>query len=207
MRARAAYPYDRSVFVNCPFDDGYKPLLDAILFTIHECGFIARTALEVRGGAELRLEKIVRILKESRWSLHDISRVETPDHPLPRFNMPFECGLALGLQRFGRNRDRDFLLLDAEDYQDKKTLSDMAGQDAAYHGNDPGQAIEAVRSFLASKSGTLLPGGTAIQGRWDQFQKALPTLVNGLKISEKEIRSFGYLSDLLSLMISWQKGS
>ena len=38
--------YDVSVFLNCPFDDAYRPLLHAALFAIQDCGFIARTALE-----------------------------------------------------------------------------------------------------------------------------------------------------------------
>ncbi len=62
------------MFVNCPFDGACKPLLDAILFAIHDCGFIARTALEVTGSAETRLDKIIRIIRESRWSLHDIAK-------------------------------------------------------------------------------------------------------------------------------------
>ena len=35
--------YDVSVFLNCPFDDGYRSLLHAALFAIQDCGFIART--------------------------------------------------------------------------------------------------------------------------------------------------------------------
>jgi hypothetical protein len=38
-------PYDRQVFLNCPFDDEYRPLLRAAAFTIHACGFTARIAL------------------------------------------------------------------------------------------------------------------------------------------------------------------
>jgi hypothetical protein len=199
-------PYDRCVFVNCPFDRGYKPLLDAILFAIHDCGFIARTALEVTGSAETRLDKISRIIRESRWSLHDISRVEvTHDSPLPRFNMPFECGLALGLQRFGtvRDRRRDFLLLAAERHQDKHTLSDLSGQDAAYHEKDPGKAIDAVRAFVAPKSSLSVRGGDAIRARYKEFRGELPKLAAGLEITEKEILSLEYVRDLLNLMVKW----
>jgi len=84
MAASPKTPYDRCVFVNCPFDAAYKPLLDAILFAIHDCGFIARTALEVTGSAETRLDKIIRIIRESRWSLHDIiRRFLAPKSPSP----------------------------------------------------------------------------------------------------------------------------
>lgn len=208
MPAASARHYDRSVFVNCPFDAPYKALLDAILFTIHDCGFIARTALEVVGSAETRLDKIVRVIRASRWSIHDISRIEvTPDSPFPRFNMPFECGLALGLQRFGTTRDRkrDFLILSAEPHQDKRTLSDLAGQDGAYHRNEPAEAISAVRNFLAGKSAGRVRGAAAIGGRYQKFTAALPGMASALEINEKEIRSFDYLSDLVNLMTAWQQ--
>ena len=92
VAARPPPAFDVSVFVNCPFDNQYKPLLDAALFAIHDCGFAARTALEVSGSGVTRLEKIARIIDGSRFSIHDISRVElTASSPLPRFNMPFEC--------------------------------------------------------------------------------------------------------------------
>ena len=34
--------YSDHVFINCPFDDQYKPLFNAIVFAIHDCGFVAR---------------------------------------------------------------------------------------------------------------------------------------------------------------------
>ena len=42
--------YERSVFVNCPLDDEYRHLLDAIVFAIQDCGYITRCALEVSDG-------------------------------------------------------------------------------------------------------------------------------------------------------------
>ncbi len=208
MAASLKTPYDRCVFVNCPFDAAYKPLLDAILFAIHDCGFIARTALEVSGSAETRLDKIARIIYESQWSVHDISRVEVSRaNPLPRFNMPFECGMALGLQRFGMPMDhkRDFLVLAAKRHQDKRTLSDLAGQDAAYHHNRSGMAIDAIRRFLAPKAGWPVRGGTAIKARYKTFQTDLPDLLAGLEISQREIRTLGYVPELLRIMIEWQR--
>ena len=38
--------YEDSVFVNCPFDEEYEELFDAIVFSVHDCGFVARGALE-----------------------------------------------------------------------------------------------------------------------------------------------------------------
>lgn len=204
-------PFERCVFVNCPFDAEYLPLLHAMLFAIHDCGFIARTAIEDTGSNEMRIEKIVRIISESCFSIHDISRVEVSKAKpkLPRFNMPFECGLAMGAIRYGASRAgvpaRDFLLMAAVPFQDKVTLSDLAGQDPKTHDNDPKKVIAAVRAFLSAKvqSPERTRGADAIQARYQRFQARLPGLARKLEISQDEIGTFDYLPDWLRIMSGW----
>jgi len=43
---RAAY--DTGVFVNCPFDDGHKPLFNATVFAVLDYGFEPRCAPQVK---------------------------------------------------------------------------------------------------------------------------------------------------------------
>jgi hypothetical protein len=203
-----AAPFERCVFVNCPFDDDYLPLLHAMVFAIHDCGFIARLAVEDTGASEMRIDKIVRIIRESCYSIHDISRVElSSTSKLPRFNMPFEAGLAMGSIRFGHAGPlpRDFLLLDAVPFRDKQTLSDLAGQDPKTHGNDARKMVSAVRSFLSAKAeqGIKTRGADAIWARFEKFNRALPALARRLEISETEIASFDYLPDWISVMSAW----
>ena len=199
--------FEHCVFVNVPFDQDYLPLLHAILFAIHDCGFIARIAIEDTGSNETRLDKITRIIEESRLSIHDISRVETtPGSPLPRFNMPFECGLALGAIRFGQQaKNRDFLLLVGEQFQDKKTLSDLAGQDSKSHQNQPHHAILAVRTFLSAKKqqGVRIRGGDAIWKRFLAFTTDLAPLSEALECTLVEMQSFDYLPDWINCMTIW----
>jgi len=40
--------HEDSVFINCPFDEEYEELFDAVVFAVHDCGFAARCALEAR---------------------------------------------------------------------------------------------------------------------------------------------------------------
>jgi hypothetical protein len=56
-----ASKYNENVFINCPFDANYKPLLDAILFAVFDCGFVARCALEEDDGSQIRVQKIFDI--------------------------------------------------------------------------------------------------------------------------------------------------
>ena len=202
----AELPFDLCVFVNCPFDKEYLRLLHAMLFAIHDCGFIARIAVEDTGSNEMRIDKVVRIIRQSRYSIHDISRVELSSAGLPRFNMPFECGLAMGAIRFGEpSPTRDFLLMAAVPYQDKLTLSDLAGQDPKAHSNDAAKLTAAVRAFLSAKKpkGEKTRGAAAIVGRYQRFLAALPGLSKSLQYTDDEILSFDYLRDWLDLMATW----
>jgi hypothetical protein len=52
--------FETSVFLNCPFDDEYLPLLRPILFAIIDLGFTPRIALESLDSGKPRIEKSYR---------------------------------------------------------------------------------------------------------------------------------------------------
>ena len=133
--------YVDNVFLNHPLDSEFRPIRDAIVFAVHDCGFIARSALEASDASENRLEKIYRIIEESRFGIHDISRTELNETGLPRFNMPFELGLFLACKRFGggRHRLKSCLVLDRTRYRYQQFLSDLAGADIESHTTIQGQ--------------------------------------------------------------------
>lgn len=47
--------YGQQVFLNVPFDSRYKKLLHALVFAVHECGPVARCAVERDDSAEVRV--------------------------------------------------------------------------------------------------------------------------------------------------------
>jgi hypothetical protein len=78
--------YDRNVFINCPFDSAYAPIFESIVFAVHAAGFRPKCARERLDSSEFRLQKIVRLISEARFSIHDLSRTELDsDSALPRF--------------------------------------------------------------------------------------------------------------------------
>src|SRR6186997_348579 len=86
---------ETSVFLNCPFDEMYEDLRDAIVFSAMCCGFIPRIANESGAVAIPRIERICTALHGSFYSIHDLSRCEGEgDQNLARFNMPLELGIA-----------------------------------------------------------------------------------------------------------------
>jgi hypothetical protein len=141
------------VFINCPFDSAYKPTFDAIVFAIYDLGFVARSALEIDDGTEVRLAKVERIIEECRHGVHDISNVALDANTgLPRFNMPLELGLFLGCKRFGdeHQRKKVCIILDRDPYRYRQYISDISGQDIHSHGGTHAQAISEVRNWLAT---------------------------------------------------------
>ena len=51
----------KSVFINCQFDGKYLPVFQAIVFTVFDCGYNTRCALEISDSSEVRIDKIVKI--------------------------------------------------------------------------------------------------------------------------------------------------
>lgn len=168
--------FDKSVFINCPFDDLYRPLLRALLFTVIDCDLEPRIASESAHSGEPRIEKIKRLIRESFYSIHDISRiVPLTGTELPRFNMPFELGLDLGCCHFGAPplSEKRCLILEEKKYRYQEVLSDIAGQDIKSHDSDPQKIVKQVRNWLVETLRIKLPSGTQIWQRFNVFQAAL----------------------------------
>ena len=86
--------FERSVFINCPFDKDFAPLLQAILFCVVVMGFEPRLASERNDSGETRLDKIRSIIEGSKYSIHDLSRCQAKRKgEMFRLNMPFELGI------------------------------------------------------------------------------------------------------------------
>jgi hypothetical protein len=171
--------YAKSVFVNCPFDDEYTPIFEAIVFTIHACGFRAVCARSRLNSSDVRLQKIVDLIARCRYSIHDLSRTELDRiSTLPRFNMPLELGIDIGCRAFGAGQsEKSFLIFDRDRFRFQTYVSDIAGQDIADHGNDPNMAIARVRDWLRTETRrATIPGANAMQSKYVAFRTALPTL-------------------------------
>jgi hypothetical protein len=144
------------VFVNCPFDEKYEPLRDALVFTLLACKAAPRLSLDQTDNSESRAETILAMMKKCRLAVHDLSRVGIDESTgLPRFNMPFELGVFLGLKHSGTqtHRNKRCLILDAENYRYRDYLSDFAGRDIAAHGDDADELIRIVQSWISAQIG------------------------------------------------------
>ncbi len=183
--------YDDHVFVNCPFDKEYSEIFKAIIFAITHCGFYVRCALEESDSSENRLTKIMGIISECKYSIHDISRTEpNPATSLPRFNMPLELGIFIGAKKYGNKSQqiKQCLILDTKPYRYQQFISDIAGQDIADHDNDAKKAITCVRNWLANKtSDKRLCSGSIIYDDYLKYQSDLPRLCSEYNFDSNEL--------------------
>jgi hypothetical protein len=192
--------YDDNVFVNCPFDSEYEPIFHAVVFSIHDCGYVARCALEADDSGDVRIEKILAIIDQCKLGIHDISRTELSERNLPRFNMPLELGLFLGARRFGQGKTKNTLIVDSEPHRYQIFCSDISGQDIRVHKKDPVEAIKVVRDWLrTNRSDVKIPGGTVIAGRYKEFTEQLPELKEEMQLGEDTLT----FADYISVLIGW----
>lgn len=122
------------VFINCPYDDDYRTPLDTLIFAVACCGFLPRSAVQIESSEE-RMKRIGEALRNSAFSIHDLSRYkgEPQRDFLSRFNMPFELGMAFEMFRAYASREsslrHEWLALVPDDFPKDKVLSDLGGYD------------------------------------------------------------------------------
>ncbi|MDP2127630.1 MAG: hypothetical protein Q8K97_09630 [Pseudohongiella sp.] len=167
-------PFERSVFLNCPFDDAFAPLLQAIAFCVTDLGFYPRLAPENANNAANRLDRIVELVRLSKFGIHDLSRCRsTSIGEYSRLNMPFELGVDYGCANFGTGQltEKSILILEEKRYDYQKVLSDIAGWDIEAHDSDHIKAVRVVRNWLVRIACADPIGPSRIQGDYLTFQE------------------------------------
>jgi len=161
--------FDQNVFVNCPFDEPFYPLLRPLLFTIIYLGLTPRIATERMDSGEARIAKIVELIQESKYATHDLSRIKARrKDEVFRLNMPFELGIDVGCRLFkgGEHERKKCLILVGERYKYQAAISDLSNSDVANHQSIPEDVVVEVRNWLSSTCGLGADGPSRI---WDAF--------------------------------------
>jgi len=146
----------------------------------------------VDDSGETRAEKLIRLIRESRYGIHDISRTEVNANQLPRFNMPYEFGLFVGLKHSiePQQRRKVVLVLDREPHRYHEFLSDIAGHDIRSHRSDSDELIRQVRHWLQSQVDRDLPGAGQLVAEYHLFISEVPRLLAKLSKSEADLDNF-----------------
>ncbi len=139
------------VFLNLPYDPKFENLFLAYICAIHAYGMDPRVTLEIPGGTR-RLDRIFGPIQSCEYSMHDMSRVQLDRAKprTPRFNMPFELGLAVAWEMMGSGRHMWFVM-EAVNYRLAKSLSDLNGTDPYIHGGTVDGVFREMGNALVRK--------------------------------------------------------
>lgn len=198
-------PFDRNVFINCPFDEKYLPLLRPLLFTVIYLGFNPRIALEQLDSSEPRINKIISIIRDSKYGIHDLSRIKAErKNEYFRLNMPFELGIDIGCKLFktGRWSQKRCLILEAERYRYQAAISDLSNSDIAVHENDPEKVVIEVRNWLNNQERLRAPGPAKIWGAFLDFMAYNYGNLKERGFSDKDIENLP-VPELMNCIEEW----
>lgn len=194
---------ERDVFINCPFSSDYDEHFQAITFVVQRSGFVPRCARENDDGGEIRIDKIVRIIRECRFGIHDISKTDLdPESGLPRFNMPLELGLFLGARNFGGRVQarKKLLILDRDPHRYQTFISDIGGQDIHAHRGEVARLVQEIATWLRDEVGDpLVPGGRAIAAEFVRFRANLPEIAAAKRLEPGELT----FKDITTIARAW----
>lgn len=199
--------YENNVFINCPFDDDYRNLLNPLLFTVIHCGFSPKIS-ETKDSGENRLREIIKLIETSKYGIHDLCRMESSaSGQLARFNMPFEFGLDLGCRKFksGKYTEKVCLVLDEKKYRYQKAISDISGNDIYNHGSEPESLVRQIRNWFVRVTNTSKDSGNLIWMKYNEFLGDFKEIMNNGHFSDKDIKEMP-LSEYISNIKSWIDG-
>jgi len=199
--------FNKNVFINCPFDKDFEPLLQAILFCVVYHGFTPRLSLESSDSSENRLTKITRLIEQSRYSIHDLSRCEAAtEGEIFRLNMPFELGIDFAYRKYGgvQANTKKLLILEKEKYRYQAALSDISGCDIVAHDNDFEKIVKVVRSWLKTEASAPIHGPSEILGAYITFQEWYIEQKISQGFSKDDLYDYP-TKELLDEMFEWKK--
>lgn len=197
--------FDRSVFINCPFDEEFAPILQAISFCVVFLGFHPRLAPENADNAATRLDRILEIVQTSKFGIHDLSRCKaSAEGEFARMNMPFELGLDHACRKFGEGvlATKSLLILEEAKYDYQKALSDISGWDIRTHGGDFQKAVTHIRTWLVGHAGAPALGTALVLGKYAAFQEWYWEEQLAAGSSEEDIKEYP-TEEMIRAMQAW----
>jgi hypothetical protein len=145
------------VFINFPFDPPYEKLFLALIAGLVSLGLNPRSVVELTESKD-RLRRLIKLIEQCPFSLHDLSRVQLSrtqgTFRVPRFNMPFELGLAIAIAR--NDETRQWIVMEALPHRVNQSCSDLDGYDAAIHAGTVAGVFEALLNAFSSRRGVPL---------------------------------------------------
>jgi len=183
--------FERNVFVNCPFDNEYFPMLKTMLWVLVSVKLRPRLALERSNAGEGRLKKIRELIEESKYGIHDLSRLQSrQEDEYYRLNMPFELGIDYACKIYSKQKghaDKVLLALEGVKYSAQKALSDINFTDPKAHQNKPQKLVVALRSWLVENGFIIERSANGLWRDYNEFYAGLTFQLKELDWTEEDI--------------------
>jgi hypothetical protein len=176
-----------------------------MLFTLIYLGLTPRIATERFDTGEQRITKIIGLIQESRYAIHDLSRLKADKKgEMFRLNMPFELGIDVGCRQFGTPplTSKRYLVLAAERYAYQAAISDISGSDIGVHNNDANQIVKVVRAWVANQTGGATPGPAAIWAAFNDCMAKLADVFEADGFDASDIQDLA-VPELIKFMEKW----
>jgi hypothetical protein len=143
------------------------------------------------------------LLTDPFWLLLDLSRTELSTHTnLPRFNMPLELGIFLGIKQSAPARSRKkTCLIFVKDSRNLSFITDLNGMDVEGHGDDPEKTISSIRKWLCSDARLEGEPASTILRLFREFESEFPEILKRIGYETNEPQ----YGDILKIVGDWLK--
>ncbi|MGH9782411.1 MAG: hypothetical protein ACRD33_11405, partial [Candidatus Acidiferrales bacterium] len=131
----------------------FENLCLAYIAGVSAFGLKPRAALEIPTSTR-RLERILNLIQQCEYSIHDLSRVQLDRTAprTPRFNMPFELGLTVALEKVAI-QGHSWIVCESMRFRLTKSLTDLDGTDPYIHdGTVRGLFRELGNAFVRNRN-------------------------------------------------------
>jgi hypothetical protein len=181
-----------AVFLNIPYDEEFRSLYVAYVVGLTQLGLVPHLASEIPGGSR-RLDRILALIKRSRYSIHDLSRVEVSVGPpeAPRFNMPLELGMSIAWAELNPDLHTWFVW-ESEPYRIQRSTSDLNGTDANIHQGTVQGVLSGLRSSFWRENAPSVQEMLGVHG----YVEAILTLLILPGAGTRDLYSIGVFAEL-----------
>lgn len=131
-----------------PYAPRYERVYLAFIAGLAAFGMVPTAAVR-DPSSQFQLDRIFKLVSESDYSFHDLSHMslDRAKPRTPRFNMPFELGLAVATARL-KNPNHQWFVFDTERYRVAKALSDLGGVTVRVHDRSPESILRCLVNAL-----------------------------------------------------------
>lgn len=146
MAAPAGAP---QAFINMPYAPSYERVYLAFIAGLAGYGLVP-TAAVYDPSSRFQLERIIDLIAAADYSFHDLSYMghDRTVPPTPRFNMPFELGIAVTAAKF-RNNKHKWFVFDTHAHRVHKACSDLGGVNVRIHDKTPESVLRGLMNALS----------------------------------------------------------